>query len=64
MELVNLLFTNMFTIISALLMIIGGASILAKFTPTPKDDTILATLKGYLEKLALNPIVPKDGSST
>jgi hypothetical protein len=35
---------------------IGVASIIVKLTPTPKDDTILASIKNFISKfIALNP---------
>lgn len=35
------------------LTIIGGASVIAAATPTPKDDTILAKVRKVVELLAL-----------
>lgn len=45
---------NLGNIVSGLLMIIGGASVFAKFTPTPKDDAILDNLLRIVNKIALN----------
>lgn len=46
---------NVGTIVSGVLAIIGGASVLAKITPTPKDDEFLKSLRELLEQIALNP---------
>ena len=45
---------NYQTIIGGLLAIIGGFSILAKLTPTPKDDEILAKIVKVLDFCAMN----------
>jgi len=47
---------NWTDVIKVILAIIGAASIIVKWTPTPKDDTILATVKSFISKfIALNP---------
>ena len=46
---------NWFEIITALSMMVAGASVLAKFTPTPKDDAFFAKIKKFLDMIALNP---------
>lgn len=46
--------TNYETIIGGVLATIGGLSIIAKLTPTPKDDEILAKIVKVLDFLALN----------
>ena len=44
---------------AAITSAIGLASIIVKLTPTPKDDTILAKVVGFLGKwIALNPSKP------
>jgi hypothetical protein len=48
------LWSNWDTIGAGLLSVIGGFSILAKLTPTPKDDEILAKIVKALDFLALN----------
>lgn len=45
---------NYETIIGGVLATIGGLSIIAKLTPTPKDDEILAKIVKVLDFLALN----------
>lgn len=39
--------------VAGLLMILGGASILARFTPTKKDDKILAAIFKVIHTLGL-----------
>ncbi len=51
---------NGLVIVNALLSMVGAASVLAKMTPTPKDDAVLAKAKKALDKLALNPLIKKD----
>jgi|GEM_PF-5902782 len=51
---------NGLVIVNALLSMVGAASVLAKLTPTPKDDELLAKAKKALDKLALNPLIKKD----
>jgi len=41
-------------VITALLLIVGGASILAKFTPTQKDDEVIGKVKKFLLAISLN----------
>jgi hypothetical protein len=45
---------NYETVIAGVLAIIGGLSVIAKLTPTPKDDEILAKIVKLLDFLALN----------
>ena len=51
---------NGLLIVNALLSIVGSASVLAKLTPTTKDDAALAKVKKALDKVALNPLIKKD----
>jgi hypothetical protein len=44
-------------IANAILQIIGGASVIAKLTPTPKDDNFLAKVKRWVGFIALNPTI-------
>lgn len=46
--------TNYNTVITAILAVIGGLSIIAKLTPTPKDDEILEKVVKVLDFLSLN----------
>ena len=50
---------NGLVIVNALLAVVGGASVLAKLTPTPKDDAVLGKAKAWLDKVALNPLIKK-----
>jgi hypothetical protein len=45
---------NWDSIVGGLLAIIGGCSVIAKLTPTPADDAILAKIVKALDFLALN----------
>ena len=45
---------NYTTVITGLLTIVGGFSVIAKLTPTPKDDEILAKIVKVLDFVALN----------
>lgn len=45
---------NYDVVIGAVLAIIGGLSVIAKLTPTPKDDAILAKIITAVDFLALN----------
>jgi hypothetical protein len=54
MEYINFAVANYGTIIAGLLAIVGGFSIIAKLTPTPKDDEILAKVVKVLDFLAMN----------
>lgn len=42
-------------LLQLLLAIIGAASVIAKLTPTPKDDSIIAKIVDVVNKIALNP---------
>ena len=46
---------NWFNMLEAAGLIVGGASIIVKMTPTPKDDAILAKVLVLLNLVALNP---------
>lgn len=46
---------NWDTILTAVLALVGAASVIAKLTPTPKDDAVLAKVKSVVEAIALNP---------
>ena len=54
-DFIVLIYNNWTTIIVALLAIVGGASAIAKITPTPKDDAFLAKIVAVLNAIALNP---------
>lgn len=45
---------NYQTIITAALAIVGGFSVIAKLTPTPTDDAILAKAVKVLDFVSLN----------
>ena len=45
---------NYESVVAGVLAIIGGLSIIAKLTPTPKDDEVLAKIVKALDFLALN----------
>ena len=52
----NFIISNWGDIIQLILAIIGGASIVVKWTKTPKDDEILGIVKNFISKwIALNP---------
>ena len=53
-EYISWIVANYDTIITALLAIIGGFSVIAKLTPTPKDDDIIAKIVSALDFVALN----------
>ena len=54
------IWSNKESIISVIAYVIAIASIIVKFTPSPKDDTILAKIKEFLSKyIAVNPTSPK-----
>jgi hypothetical protein len=48
------------SILEAMLMVIGGAATIAAMTPTPKDDGILAKMKGVLDFVAMNVLKAKN----
>ena len=48
------LLANYMTLITGLSMIIAGASVIVKLTPTAKDDAIIAKLQKVIELIALN----------
>jgi hypothetical protein len=54
MEYINFAVANYGTIIAGLLAVVGGFSIIAKLTPTPKDDEVLAKVVKVLDFLAMN----------
>ena len=41
-------------ILEGVLMVVGGCAIIAKYTPTPKDDLLIAKIYGMLDWLAQN----------
>ena len=45
---------NYGTVVGGLLAIVGGFSVIAKLTPTAKDDAILAKIVKVLDFLAMN----------
>lgn len=47
------IWTNLPHILGAVLMILGGFSILAKYTPTQVDDEIIQKLVDLIHKLGL-----------
>ena len=47
--------SNWVGILEAAGLIVAGASVLVKLTPTPKDDAILAKIIAVLNLVALNP---------
>lgn len=47
-------YENAGTVAAGVLAVIGGLSILAKLTPTAKDDEFLAKVVKVLDALALN----------
>lgn len=55
MSLLSYIQNNWTDILSGITMIIGGASVLVKLTPTTKDDEILGKIKNILSVIALNP---------
>jgi hypothetical protein len=46
---------NWGSIVQGVLMIVGGASLLAKLTPTKKDDIIIDSILKLINGIALNP---------
>lgn len=48
------LFANWWTGFEAVSLVVAGASMLAKLTPTKKDDKILGKIQGVLDFFALN----------
>lgn len=54
METVQYIGANWDSIIGAALATVGAFSLIAKLTPTPKDDAILAKVVKVLDFLALN----------
>lgn len=53
-EYISWIVANYDTIITALLAIIGGFSIIAKLTPTPKDDAVISKIVAALDFVAMN----------
>lgn len=51
----NYVIENWDAIVVALLAVVGAASVIAKLTPTTKDDEIVAKIKAVLDVIALNP---------
>jgi hypothetical protein len=55
MEIVLWVQTNWLEIVKVIAYIIAAASVIVKFTPTPKDDAFLAKIVAFLSKwIALN----------
>ena len=54
MNIVNYLISHWVEIGAAIGLIMGGARIIVKLTPTPKDDTILEKIIGILRHVGLN----------
>jgi len=50
---VELIATHGVTIVQGLLMVLGGFSILAKVTPTPKDDKVIDKVLSVIHTLGL-----------
>lgn len=46
---------DVFTIWTVFSSVVATASIIAKITPTPKDDAIVAKIKSFVDLVALNP---------
>lgn len=59
MDTITWISTHWDDIIITALAVIGAASAIAKLTPTPKDDAVLAKILVIIEALALNK--PKSG---
>ena len=56
MDILQWIFENKYEIIEAILALIGFASIVVRWTPTPKDDEVLGKIKRFISKyFALNP---------
>jgi hypothetical protein len=53
-EYITWILANYGTIITGLLAIVGGFSVIAKLTPTPKDDAIIAKIVAVLDFVAMN----------
>lgn len=49
------LFQALGAVIAGLILLVGAASVVAKLTPTTKDDAIIDAILGVLNALALNP---------
>lgn len=56
---IMLIVSNWDVLIGAVLVIIGGFSVIAKITPTPKDDAALAKVYKIINAIALNTTKPK-----
>lgn len=50
----NWILENWAGILTAITSVIAAASAIAALTPTPKDDSFLAKVKGFVNFLALN----------
>lgn len=53
------LISNLDSIVVILLAVLGSLSIVARFTPTPKDDTIFSNLYDFISSLTPNDRVKK-----
>lgn len=54
MSILNYIASHWVEIGAAVGLIMGGARIIVKLTPTPKDDTILEKIIGLLKHVGLN----------
>ena len=50
----NFIMTHLDGILVAITSVVTAASAICALTPTPKDDTIVAKLRQFLDVLALN----------
>ncbi len=55
MELLNGLLETVYTVGQGAALVIAGASVISKLTPTPKDDAFFAKAKKVVDYLALVP---------
>jgi hypothetical protein len=54
MQIVNFIANNWQDLGAGLALVIGGARIIVKITPTPKDDSILDSVVGFLKHVGLH----------
>jgi len=55
-EIIQVVINNKLEIIELVLALIGAASIIVKWTPTPKDDAVLGKIKNFVSRwIAFNP---------
>lgn len=55
MELLNGLLGTVGVVVQGAALVVAGASVLSKLTPTPKDDTFFAKAQKVIDFLALVP---------